>query len=270
MHVQRLRKKLPTLADALSTDDQFGYKLVEDTAAGSEQPDTRRMRFRTRLFLATFLIAAVVLLVASVVIATLLRRQTYAENERGLVAQTRLAAELLTRAVPPAGNPAIPVPGHGGSPAALQSEANALARDTGARVTLIGPDGQVIGDSSQDEARVAELENHGSRPEVVQARERGIGVSSRYSATGHMNMLYVAVPTRHPAVAIVRLALPLREIDAQLATIWRTGLPAGRRRVRHGVGLFAAARAALEPAGGGGSRVCGGRDDDPADSRRQG
>jgi DNA-binding response OmpR family regulator len=33
VHVQRLRKKLPSLADALSTVHQFGYKLLEDAQA---------------------------------------------------------------------------------------------------------------------------------------------------------------------------------------------------------------------------------------------
>jgi len=33
VHVQRLRKKLPSLTDALSTVHQFGYKLLEDATA---------------------------------------------------------------------------------------------------------------------------------------------------------------------------------------------------------------------------------------------
>jgi two-component system phosphate regulon sensor histidine kinase PhoR len=169
------------------------------------------MRFRTRIFLATFLSTAAVLLLACAVIATSLRSQTYARIERTLVAQTRLASELVSHV---AG-------GKNGSAAGLQEQANALARDTGARVTLIAPDGQVMGDSSQDEASVAELENHGARPEVMQARERGIGIATRLSATVRMNMLYVAVPVQHPSIAVVRLALPLTEIDAQLGTIWR-------------------------------------------------
>jgi two-component system, OmpR family, phosphate regulon response regulator PhoB len=37
VHVQRLRKKLPTLTDALSTVHQFGYKLMEDTTSGAAE-----------------------------------------------------------------------------------------------------------------------------------------------------------------------------------------------------------------------------------------
>jgi DNA-binding response OmpR family regulator len=37
VHVRRLREKLPPLADALVTVKQFGYKLVEDSAADRRQ-----------------------------------------------------------------------------------------------------------------------------------------------------------------------------------------------------------------------------------------
>ena len=35
-----------------------------------------------------------------------------------------------------------------------------------------------------------------------------------------MDMLYVAVPVRHPSIAVVRLALPLTDIQRQLRAIW--------------------------------------------------
>src|SRR5262245_6714641 len=51
----------------------------------------------------------------------------------------------------------------------------------GARVTLIADDGRVLGDSDLSPQQVRTIENHGGRPEVVEARARGIGESSRYS-----------------------------------------------------------------------------------------
>jgi two-component system phosphate regulon sensor histidine kinase PhoR len=165
--------------------------------------------YRTKVFLATAGVAAAVLLVAALLIAVPLRRQTYERIERGLVSAARLAAELLSHHVTAT------------TAADLQDEARALARDIDARVTLIAADGRVIGDSSQDEAGLAALENHAGRPEVIDARARGIGISSRFSATLGFDMLYVAAPVRHPSIAVVRLALPLTEIDRQLETIWR-------------------------------------------------
>src|SRR5919109_532314 len=104
--------------------------------------------YRTKVFLATAGVAAAVLLVAALLIAVPLRRQTYERIERGLVSAARLAAELLSHHVAAT------------TAADLQDEARALARDIDARVTLIAADGRVIGDSSQDEAGLAALENH--------------------------------------------------------------------------------------------------------------
>jgi two-component system phosphate regulon sensor histidine kinase PhoR len=168
--------------------------------------------YRTKIFLVTFGGAAAVLLLASTLISVSLRRQTYERIERGLVSEAKLAAELLSH--------------HGAarSDEELQQEAHVLGRDIDARVTLIAADGRVVGDSSQDEAGLLRLENHAGRPEVIASRERGIGISSRFSATLGIDMLYVAAPVRHPAVGTVRLALPLTEIQRQLRTIWRATL----------------------------------------------
>ena len=182
--------------------------------------------FRTRIFLASFSIAAAVLLLASLLTAISLRRQTYARIERGLVSEAKLAAELLSHRAAAVSN------------AELQEEARALGRDIDARVTLITADGRVVGDSSQDEAGLAHLENHGHRPEVIDSRARGIGIASRFSATLGIDMLYVAAPVRHPSIATVRLALPLTEIERQLRTIWRAAAYALALSV---VGAFAMA-----------------------------
>jgi two-component system phosphate regulon sensor histidine kinase PhoR len=182
--------------------------------------------FRTRIFLATFGVAAAVLLLGSILITVSLRRQTYERIERGLISEARLAAELLSHRAA------------AGSPAELQEQALAIARDIDARVTLIAADGRVVGDSSQEEAEVAHLENHGARPEVAAARQTGIGISSRSSATLGTDMLYVAAAVRHPSIATVRLALPLTEIRRQLLTIWRVALYALALSV---IGAFAMA-----------------------------
>ena len=171
-----------------------------------------RRSYRTRIFLATFSIAAAVLLLASTVTAIVLASETRARIERGLISEARLAAELLSHRANVSAN------------AELQEEARALAKDIEARVTLIAADGRVVGDSSQDAAGLAQLDNHGSRPEVVAARQHGIGVAPRFSATLRIDMLYVAAAVRHPSIATVRLALPLTEVDKQLRTIWTAAL----------------------------------------------
>ena len=166
--------------------------------------------FRTRIFFAIFSVAATVLIAGAALTATALRRQTADRIERSLVGDARLAAELLSHRSAVSSVPE------------LQDEAMALGRHITARVTFIAADGTVTGESSQDEAGLARLENHGDRPEVVDARRRGLGVAARFSATLGMDMLYVAVPVRHPAIAVVRLALPLTDVERQLGAIWRS------------------------------------------------
>ena len=96
----------------------------------------------------------------------------------------------------------------------------------GARVTFIAPDGRVVGDSAETLEGLAALENHAQRPEVVEARVRGLGRSQRYSATLKIDMLYVAVPVQHPAIAFVRVALPLTDVRHQLQTVLTATLTA--------------------------------------------
>ncbi len=170
--------------------------------------------FRGRILIATFGVAAVALMLAAALITTSIRRQTRETIERGLVTQARLTAELLSRDV------------SAGSSQALQDEARALEHDSGARVSFIAADGRVVADSSQTGSSLPKMENHASRPEVVAARQAGVGVASRSSATLGVEMLYVAVPVRNSPVAFVRLALPLTEIRQQLRAVWRSILAA--------------------------------------------
>ncbi len=87
-----------------------------------------------------------------------------------------------------------------------------LAEATQARVTLIGRDGQVLGDS----ARTDVAENHGTRPEIQAALAGRQGSAFRRSATTGINMLYVAIPIETGAL---RVALPLEAIETQIASI---------------------------------------------------
>jgi len=96
---------------------------------------------------------------------------------------------------------------------ASRSIAARAARSTGARVTLIAPDGTVLADSEHDPAT---MENHSSRPEVREALATGSGSSIRHSATIGVDMLYVAVVRKQGGarLGVVRVALPLRAVAA--------------------------------------------------------
>jgi two-component system phosphate regulon sensor histidine kinase PhoR len=173
-----------------------------------------RLTFRAQLFFAALAAALLALAVAGLLFATTMRRQTDARIADTLVAEARLAADLLGRGTP------------AGTVRELDEEADRIGQLIGARVTFIAADGTVVGDSAETLAGVAAMENHHDRPEVAAARANGVGRSQRSSATLKIDMLYVAVAVRHPAIAFVRVALPLTDVRHQLRTVLTATLTA--------------------------------------------
>ena len=174
------------------------------------------MTFRTRLFLSSLAIAAVTLIVATMMVSWNIRRATTERIERSLIAQTRLAAETLSHRTD--------FPDGG-----LDSVADAMGAVSGARVTLVASTGTVLGDSDVNAEQLATVENHAGRPEIARARQEGLGIAYRHSTTVATDMLYVAAPVRNPSrpdLAIVRLALPLTEVEQQLAEVRRVAAAA--------------------------------------------
>ncbi|MDR1965538.1 MAG: HAMP domain-containing histidine kinase, partial [Synergistaceae bacterium] len=124
------------------------------------------------------------------------------------------------------------------------------------RITVIGPDGTVIADSSLTPAETGELDNHAGRPEVRDAMYGGSGMDRRYSETTREPYLYYAIAT--DSGYIVRCSFPLvrfyRMMSSARANIFMSLLVAGgcalfagligaRRITRPIVALTAAARA---------------------------
>ena len=102
--------------------------------------------------------------------------------------------------------------------------ANRAGEASGHRVTLIDSLGRVTGDSQFDEPALSGLENHAGRPEVVQAREGGIGSSRRRSPSAGDDELYVAVKT---ARGFARVSLPTTALDAIISSARRDVAVAG-------------------------------------------
>jgi two-component system phosphate regulon sensor histidine kinase PhoR len=102
------------------------------------------------------------------------------------------------------------------SPESLDAgQARRMAQAVGGRITVVRADGKVLVDT---EANVAEMENHRSRKEIIEAFQRGAGSQIRQSATIGVSFLYVAVPLASGASAI-RIAFPLSEINRQIERI---------------------------------------------------
>ena len=163
--------------------------------------------FRTKLFAVALGVAAAALAMATLIIAWELRRDERGAIERRLTDQARLIAELLAQ------TPTLV------ADQPLDEEADRLAAFIDGRVTLIGGNGTVLGDSTLDGPELAALDNHLDRPELQLARTAGLGIVERYSTTVDRDMLYAAVPASHPRVAYVRVALPLTDVSAQIRRV---------------------------------------------------
>jgi two-component system phosphate regulon sensor histidine kinase PhoR len=121
-----------------------------------------------------------------------------------------------------------------GRAGALQEHILQLGRELGIRITWIDMNGHVLADSMQpDLAHVAKMENHKDRLELVVAAARGHGSSQRRSPTINEPMFYYALRADQEgaAVGLVRTALPMTQINQQVAAIqrliWFVGLLVG-------------------------------------------
>jgi two-component system phosphate regulon sensor histidine kinase PhoR len=107
----------------------------------------------------------------------------------------------------------------GGDLAGWDKLADELGAAADARVTLIGRDGTVWGDSELPVVNLSRLENHAGRPEVRDALARGRGTAIRFSTTLGRRMMYVAVafpPAPEAATGVARVAIPLTAVDEGL------------------------------------------------------
>ncbi len=91
---------------------------------------------------------------------------------------------------------------------ALQEMATKLADDSKVRVTVIDVAGNVVAESGKD---LSDIGPHEDRPEVIDALNKGIGKSIRFSWTLKEDMAYVAVPLSSGGakLGVLRVSRPL-------------------------------------------------------------
>ena len=100
----------------------------------------------------------------------------------------------------------------------LQQSIVKLGKITESRLTIIASDGAVLADSRE---LPQNMDNHGDRPEIIDAREKGVGTTSRFSQTLQLQMVYRAQPVLEDSntIGYVRVSLPLTVIDNKLAQL---------------------------------------------------
>jgi two-component system phosphate regulon sensor histidine kinase PhoR len=175
----------------------------------------RRLRWRIALpYVALILVATLGL---TIYISEQVRQVRLADLEAQLLADARLLAERVA-----------PLLQEGEAPTVLDALARQWSTLLEARVTIIGADGVVLGESHEDRTQ---MDNHLYRPEVQQALKANQGSSQRYSATMGYEMMYAAFPVRAQdggeVLGFMRVALPLRDIEANVGRLRRNIMLAG-------------------------------------------
>ena len=97
--------------------------------------------------------------------------------------------------------------------------ADRLAVGTGLRVTLIGPDGIVLGDSDVPAQRLRNVPNHADRPEVSAALAGTEGADVRSSETVRRRLLYLAAPHEQGVLRVSRSTEAERSVLARVRGI---------------------------------------------------
>jgi len=126
-----------------------------------------RSRFFWRLYVTYF---SLVVLTAGA-IGVLTDRQFREELD------VRVEQQLIreTEALVPASRPLLANSDMAGASAVVKT----VGDRTGTRITLVLPAGDVLADSAEDPAN---MENHGDRPEIVEALRSGFGTERRFRA----------------------------------------------------------------------------------------
>jgi len=109
----------------------------------------------------------------------------------------------------------------GKMPVDLQDTAGVIGKALSLRVSVIGMDGRLLGDSGLTPELLLAADNHAGRPEVADALRNGFGTSRRFSHTLRRQMLYMAAPFGKGEVSgVLRFSVPER----QAASLGRRGV----------------------------------------------
>jgi two-component system phosphate regulon sensor histidine kinase PhoR len=165
---------------------------------------------RWRIAIPYILLILASMLVLGIYLSNFIQHSYEVELENQLATEARMVGETLRGDLQP----------ESVNPEQLDDTAKKWKGILKARVTLIALDGVVIGETDENRQLMT---NHSNRPEVIQAKESGRGSSIRFSQTVGYNMLYTAVafPNKDKPIAIVRLAVPLDQVEANVNQLQR-------------------------------------------------
>ncbi len=167
-----------------------------------------RIRVVWRLFPAFILIAVACLLAGTWYTASSWRQFYLQETATDLEHRAQLV-EIYLQDMRPAADPAQ-----------INAICRKLGKLTSTRLTAVLASGKVLGDSEEEPQR---MDNHGDRPEIKEALQGRVGISTRFSFTLGHDMMYVAVPWRRGAetLGVIRASLPMDAIHGAIRTLYQ-------------------------------------------------
>lgn len=186
------------------------------------------------------LVILVALLVAGLPTARRIRLDSLEESARSMRRLASVVEELFGPELEAGSRGELALGGERAR--ALQDRLTRLGRASDTRLSLVLVDGLVLADSAEDPARI---ENHGDRPELLEAARTGRGaLAERRSRTTGVPMLYLAQPILHGGelLGFVRISRSLSGIEERLRGIRSALLLAGclAAAVASGLGLYLA------------------------------
>jgi two-component system phosphate regulon sensor histidine kinase PhoR len=202
------------------------------------------------LYRFTVILIVLALSAASLTVALRFRNFTYRQEAEEFEDRLRLIEEDFLRLFPADSEEAV---------VRIDRLSKELGEREQLRLTVIRPDGIVVGDTYFDPAS---LVNHANRVEMREALGGSTGVSARYSDSADQRMLYVAVPmtVSQEIVGVLRASVPISAVNARLRDLWLRSLPLlfgmlvasalvlwfAFARVRHGFGRLNAEAGSLQ------------------------
>ena len=185
------------------------------------------MNIRTQLTLRYIGIVLLVLIAMYIFLGTMLKDSMSDRITSQLEMQAALTREFFMEKLPADGNFTYD---------AIDALVDKLGKTGKARVTFVGMDGTVWGDTERDGQALRAMDNHLARPEVQDALKTGRGIRDRYSDTTQTEFRYFAMPVYRNAniedpsnregslIGICRVALPMEAVNTAIGNLRQTVL----------------------------------------------
>jgi len=174
----------------------------------------------------------VIILISTLIVGLLMSRQVEESSLKEMHHTLAMSSQLLAEVAKPTLQHVSQTLSESPYQTSLQERIIYLGENTDSRLTAIDRHGKVVADSQEHPNK---MDNHNTRPEMVEARTQGFSTVSRFSQTLQQKMIYRAlnVMDGERLIGFVRVSLPLNHIDKKLTQL--------KLNVLFGTGIAAAA-----------------------------